>query len=106
MSATAVGVVRVACFHARPGQTAQLLAAAGDNARAARAAAGCHSAEVCTAPEASDTVLVISRWQTAAALEAFLAWHQQQAHDSVLPHATGRPQTRCYTVVPVGGSDQ
>jgi quinol monooxygenase YgiN len=92
------GLVRVTTFHARSGQASSLLDAAEQNARAARSAAGCHSAEVCTAPDDSDTVLVISRWASAAAVQGFLDWHQRLAYGVVSPHTTGRPHSVHYPV--------
>lgn len=93
------GLVRLTTFSARPGRAGALLEAAMDNAEAARRATGCRSAEVCTAPEDPDTVLVVSRWESDAALRAFLGWHERLAHGAVSPHAAGPPHSVHYPVV-------
>ncbi len=99
------GVIRVTTFHARPGHTTELLDAAAENASAARAEDGCLTAEVCQ--DSDETVLVISRWASRTHLERFLGWHQGQAHKSVAPFTTEKPQARHYDVVaaaaPVSG---
>lgn len=91
-------VVRVTTFRARAGQVGALLDAARDNAGAARRAPGCWSAEVCTAPDDPDTVLVISRWESGGAVRAFLDWHEQLAHGAVSPHAVAAPHSVHYPV--------
>lgn len=93
------GLVRVTTFHARPGQLPALLDAAEGNARAARAAAGCRSAEVCTSPDEPDTILVVSRWESADAVHAFLDWHERQAHGAVSPYSTRPPHSVHYPVI-------
>ena len=92
------GVVRVSTFRARAGQSAGLVDAAEGNACDARAAAGCLSADVCTAPGTCDTVLVISRWESASALHAFLHRHERHAHDAVSPYASAGPRSVHYPV--------
>lgn len=98
LASKAAGVVRVSTFRARPGQGAGLIAAAAGNARAAQASPGCLSADVCTDPGTAEVVLVISRWESAAALRAFLDWHERQAHGSVSPYAVGAPTSVHYPV--------
>jgi len=93
---TAAGLIRVTTFHARAGQQGHLVAAAEGNATAARQATGCLSAEVCLHPDEPDVVLVVSRWESAAALREFLDWHEGVAHGAVSPHASGRPQSVHY----------
>ncbi len=97
MTDEAAGVIRVTTFRPRAGQLHGLLTAAGENASAARAADGCLTAEVCR--DSDEVVLVISRWASRAHLEGFLGWHQGQAHESVAPFTTGKPQARHYDVV-------
>lgn len=92
------GVVRVTTFLAEAGQVSALLQAAEENARAARRAAGCLSAEVCTEPDGPETVLVISRWESASAVGAFLGWHERQAHGAVSPYTVERPHSVHYPV--------
>ena len=92
------GVVRISTFRARPGQVPGLIDAAGDNARAARQAPGCLSAEVCTDPDEPGTVLVISRWESESAVRGFLDWHEQLAHGTVSPYADGKPRSVHYPV--------
>jgi quinol monooxygenase YgiN len=92
------GVVRISTFQARPGQVSGLIDAAGDNARAARQAPGCLSAEVCTDPDEPDVVLVVSRWESEAAVRAFLDWHERLAHGTVSPYAVGKPRSAHYPV--------
>ena len=98
MSQAAAGVVRVSTFQAKAGQVVGLVAAAAGNARDALASPGCLSAEVCIDPEASEVVLVISRWESAAALRAFLDRHERQAHGTVSPYAAGAPRSVHYPV--------
>ena len=93
------GVVRIATFEARPGQVDGLLDAAQKNASDARAADGCLSAEVCVAPEDSDTVLVVSRWRSGADLQAFLDWHESHAHGAVSPYAARPPRAVHHRIV-------
>jgi len=98
MSQMRAGVVRVSTFQAKPGQAAGLITAAAGNARDALASPGCLSAEVCTEPDAPEVVLVISRWESASALRAFLDWHEQQAHGAVSPYAISTPTSVHYPV--------
>lgn len=93
------GVVRIATFRARPGQVDGLVEAARGNARDAQAVDGCRSAEVCIAEQEPDTVLVISRWASSSALQAFLDWHESQAHGAVGPYAAEPPRAAHYRVV-------
>lgn len=100
MSAAAeAGVVRITTFRASPGGGRELADAAAGNAASARDAPGCLSAEVCREPDDPGTILVISRWQSAAGLQAFLAWHQSQAHASVAPFTTTAPHSVHYPVL-------
>jgi heme-degrading monooxygenase HmoA len=46
-----------------------------------------------------DSVLVISRWDSEAALQGFLDWHEQMAHGAVSPYATDRPVSVHHPVV-------
>ena len=92
------GVVRISTFRARPGQVPGLIDAAGNNARAARQAPGCLSADVCTDPDEPDTVLVISRWESESAVRGFLDWHERLAHGTVSPYAVGKPRSVHYPV--------
>jgi quinol monooxygenase YgiN len=98
MSHVAPGVVRVSTFTARPGQVDGLIAAAAGNAGDALASPGCLSADVCTDPGTPDVVLVISRWESTAALRAFLDRHEQHAHGAVSPYAVGVPTSVHYPV--------
>ena len=93
------GVVRVTTFHARAGHASMLRVAADENARAARLAAGCRSAEVCTVPDDPELVVVVSRWESVATLDAFLGWHEHVAHGAVSPHAVEKPTSVHYRVV-------
>jgi len=93
------GLVRIATFRARPGKADQLLDAARGNASDARAADGCRSAQVCIADEDPDTLLVVSRWESADALRAFLDRHESQAHGAVGPYAAEPPHATHYRVV-------
>lgn len=97
-TARRAGVVRVSTFHARPGGLDGLLGATRQNAQAARRAAGCLSADVCSDPDAADVVHVISRWASVADLEAFLGWHQRVAHAAVSAHVAGPPASVHYPV--------
>lgn len=94
------GVVRVSTFLAQSGHIAALVAAANLNACDARAASGCLSADVCAETGERDTVLVVSRWESESAVRAFLAWHEQRAHDTVLPHVAVKPRSVHYPAVP------
>ena len=58
---SSAGVVRVSTFQARPAHLTGLVAVANDDARDAREAAGCLSADVCADPSGQGIVLVISR---------------------------------------------
>jgi quinol monooxygenase YgiN/quercetin dioxygenase-like cupin family protein len=92
------GVVRITTLQARSGQDTELMEAARRNAREARAASGCLSAEACTDPGEQDTVLVISRWESETAVRAFLDWHERSAHGALSPYAVGRPRSVHYPV--------
>lgn len=59
---------------------------------------GCCSAQVCVSPEDPDTVLVVSRWESAVALRAFLDRHESHAHGVVSPYAAGPPRAVHYRV--------
>jgi quinol monooxygenase YgiN len=98
MSQVTTAVVRVSTFEARPGPLTGLITAATGNAHDAVASPGCLSADVCTDPGTPDAVLVISRWESAAALQAFLDWHEQHAHGAVSPYAVGAPTSVHYPV--------
>lgn len=91
-------MVRVSTFRARPGQEAGLIGAAAGNARDALASPGCLSAEVCTDPGTPQTVLVISRWESASTLRDFLDRHERHAHGTVSPYAVGAPTSVHYPV--------
>lgn len=99
-SSAAAGVIRVSEFIARSGKSEALVEATRGNAQSARRQPGCISAEVCTSPHDSNRVVVISRWESTAALEEFLSWHQGIAHDSVATSVTEKPQSVHYPVVP------
>lgn len=93
------GVVRIAHFHPQPGREAALRTAAGENAGVARKQPGCLSAEVCEVPASQGELLVVSRWESHAALRAFLDWHERIAHELVQPAATSKPEVTHYPVV-------
>ena len=83
----------------RSGQPALVVTyCATGNAHDALASPGCLSADVCTDAGTPDVVLVISRWESAAALQAFLDWHEQHAHGAVSPYAVGAPTSVHYPV--------
>lgn len=94
-----IGVIRVTTFRARAGQITGLQAAAEGNAREARHADGCESAEVCSVPEDAEAVLVVSRWASEQRLRAFLDWHQGQAHGAVSPYTVAPPHSVHYPVI-------
>ena len=96
---TAASIIRITSLRAAPGRRAGLIAAAHENASAARAADGCRSAEVCEEPDDTDTVVVISRWESEDALQAFLAWHRRIAHASLADFAAAPPVERHLAVV-------
>ena len=95
----ATGVVRIATFEALPGRVDGLLGAAQKNASDARAADGCLSAEVCVSQSEPDTVVVVSRWRSDGDLQAFLDWHESQAHGAVSPYAARPPRAVHYRIV-------
>lgn len=102
MTGIEAGTVRVATFRAAPGRLAELVEAARANARVARVAVGCLSADVCRVPDQPDSVVVVSRWRTPADLDAFLEWHETLAHSSVADSSAAKPQAVRYPSVPVG----
>ena len=79
-------------MRASQGQLDELLEAARGNANDAASADGCLSAEVCTDPEVDDGILVISRWESLAALKQFLAWHETIAHASLADFSIEKPR--------------
>lgn len=93
------GVVRIATFQAQPGRMADLIAAAHGNAATALEQDGCLSAEAVTDPNDGARLLVVSRWQTAAQLQAYLQWHQGIAHSSMAEASVGKPVAAHYPVV-------
>lgn len=97
----AAGLIRIARMTARPGMLEDLVIAAHANAADARRTPGCRSAEVCTVPDEPDQVRVISRWDSPEALHDFLAWHEQQAHETITPAAAATPTAVHLPVVPV-----
>jgi|SRR5690348_8874173 len=92
------GVVRITTLQARSGQAAELMDAVRRNAREARAASGCLSAEACVDPRERDTVLVISRWESEVAVRAFLDWHERSARGVLSPYAVSAPRSVHYPV--------
>lgn len=96
---TASSIVRITSLRAAPGQRAGLIAAAQENASAARAADGCRSAEVCEQSGDAEAVVVISRWESERALQNFLAWHRSIAHASLADFAAAPPSEHHLAVV-------
>lgn len=95
-------VIRIARMRALPGKRAELLEAARGNVQDAASQPGCRSAEVCADSATNDGILVISRWESLAALQAFLAWHETIAHASLADFSDGKPQATQYPVLAVG----
>lgn len=91
-------VIRITTLRARPDARADLIAAAWQNALAARTQEGCLSAEVASDPADADRVLVISRWQSEAAVQAFLRWHETIAHASLRDYTASAPTSAHHVV--------
>lgn len=90
--------MRIAQVRAREGRRDQLLAAARVNTQDALAA-GALSAEVCAEPDDAETFVVISRWPSPETLAAFLAWHEQLAHESMADHSEEKPRAVHHAVL-------
>ncbi|QAY60503.1 hypothetical protein ET475_11225 [Microbacterium protaetiae] len=99
MAEAPASIVRITSLRAVPGERAGLVAAAHENASAARAAEGCRSAEVCEDSSDPQALVVISRWESEAALQGFLAWHRGIAHASLADYAAAAPVERHFAVV-------
>lgn len=95
-------VIRIARMVALPGGLDDLLTAAQCNVDDAMADDGCLSAEVCNDPDNSDGILVISRWESMDALQAFLAWHETIAHASLADFSDGKPKAVHHQVLAWG----
>lgn len=100
----AVPVVRIARMRALPGRIGELLAAAQGNVDDAMAAPGCRSAEVCGDPDTPDGILVISRWESLAAVRGFLEWHEGIAHASLADIAADEPRAVHHPVMGTGSA--
>lgn len=87
---------------ALPGGLDDLLLAAKGNVDDAMAADGCLSAEVCSDPDNTDGILVISRWESMAALKGFLDWHETIAHASLADFSDGKPKAAHHRVLASG----
>lgn len=95
-------VIRIARMRALPGKLDELLAAGKGNADDAMASPGCRSVEVCTDPEDADGMLMISCWDSLAALKGFLEWHETIAHASLADFSVEKPTAVHYPVVETG----
>lgn len=98
----AAPVIRIARMRALTGKSDELLAAAQGNVDDAMAAPGCLSAEVCADPDTPGGILVISRWESLATVQAFLAWHETIAHASLAEFSDGKPRAVHHPVVATG----
>lgn len=94
--------MRIASMRALEGRLDELLEAARGNANDAMAAGGCRSAEVCLDADVPGGILVVSRWESRAALEAFLAWHETIAHASLADFSDAKPRAVHHVVVAAG----
>lgn len=92
-------VIRIATFVAKPGRMADLIDAAHENAATALGQQGCLSAEVATVPGDQSRAIVVSRWASAGALQAYLDWHQGIAHATMAEACEGKPVAVHYPVV-------
>jgi quinol monooxygenase YgiN len=66
-------VVRVARFRPAEGRREDLLSRLQNGVADIRQRNGCFGAQVCTVREVPDTIVLISRWESQAALDQFLS---------------------------------
>jgi quinol monooxygenase YgiN len=84
-------VIDVSRYHPVDGKREELLAAMKRLARQASAAEGCFGAQACASDQEPNTLIAISRWKSATALQSFAATAATMAERERLTALLDRP---------------